>query len=147
VNELMREVKWLISDDEIGTAVKCISGMPTIAAIEFWLEWVEELVAGGLDDTGLFGQVASGLAFLVRHAQLDSFADVTRNFGYLYLGGDDAQSMEIHGQYPKSAVADQYADRLYAIEAAESPPKLMSDVIRHLGLGPRAPLEERHTIQ
>lgn len=147
VNELLQQVKWLISDDEIGTAVKCISGLPTVAAFEFWLEWAEELANAGLDSTGLFGQVASGLAFLVRHMQVDTFADITRSFGYLHREGDDVQSMAIHGQHPKADVARRYADRLYALEAAESPPKLVSDVIRHLGMEPKAPPEERYTMQ
>jgi hypothetical protein len=147
VNDLLREVKWLISDDEIGVAVRCISGMPAVATIEFWLGWAEELSEAGLDNTGLFGQVASGLAFLVQHMRVDSFADISRNFGYLHLEDNNVQSMVIHGQYSKLALAERYANRLYALEASESPPKLMSDVIRHLGMEPKAPLEDRYTMQ
>lgn len=81
VNELLQEVKWLISDDEISTALKCITGMPTVAAFEFWLDWAEELVKAGLDDSGLFGHVASGTAFLMSHMQAETILDITRNFG------------------------------------------------------------------
>ena len=147
INELLRDVKWLVSDNEIDDAVKSISGMPTLAAFEFWLEWAEELSNAGLDETGLFGQVTSGLAFLVKHMQIDNFSDISRNFGYLYQENGDSQSMEIHGQHSKSDVANLYSNRLYALESAESPPKIMSNVIRHLGLEPKAPLSERFTMQ
>ena len=147
VNELLSDVKWLISDSEIGTAIKCFSGMPTVAAFEFWLEWAEELVGAGLENTGLFGQVSSGLLLLIRSAKTDTFSEITRNFGYLHLEDGTAQPLTVHGEYSKAELAERYANRMYALEAAESPPKLTSDVIRQLGLEPKALLEERFTMQ
>ena len=147
VNELLSDVKWLISDDEIGTAVKCCSGMPTVAAFEFWLEWAEELIGAGLENTGLFGQVSSGLLLLIKSMRTDTFAEITRNFGYLHLEDDTVQPLVVHGEYSKAEIAARYGNRMYAIEAAESPPKLASEVIRQLGLEPKALFEERYTMQ
>ena len=121
--------------------------MPTIAAFEFWLEWVEELIDAGLENTALFGQVSSGIPLLIKSMRVDTFADITRNFGYLHWDGDGAQSLVVHNQYSKLEVAERYGKRLFAIEAAESPPKLASEVIRQLGLEPKAPFEERYSMQ
>jgi hypothetical protein len=147
INELLREVKWLASDDEVGVAVKCVSGMPSVAAVEFWLEWAEELVDAGLDNSRLFGQVACGLPFLFKNMQVDVFSDVSRNFGYLHQDGGNKDSMVVHGQYSKAEIAERYADRLYALEAAEPPPKLTSDVIREFGMEPKAPSDDQFSAQ
>ena len=147
VSELLSDVKWLISDDEIGTAAKCCSGMPTVAAFEFWLEWAEELIGAGLENTGLFGQVSSGLLLLIKSMRTDTFAEITRNFGYLHLEDDTVQPLVVHGEYSMAEIAARYGNRMYAIEAAESPPKLASEVIRQLGLEPKALFEERYTMQ
>jgi hypothetical protein len=40
-------------------------------------------------------------------------------------------------------VAGRYADRIYALERVEEPPKVMSMVLLTFGLEPRAPIEQR----
>jgi hypothetical protein len=147
VNELLRETKWLLSDSEIGAAAECVSGMPSVAAVEFWLEWLEELMDAGLDDTKVFGQVAAGLLLLAARMKVDTFGDITRNFGYLHNEGDEGKSMVIHGRYSKEEVGRRYADRFYALEETETVPKLLSDVIREYGLEPKASPEDRFTMQ
>ncbi len=147
VNELLRESRWLLSDNDIGVAARCQTGMSTVAALEFWLEWLEQLADAGLTESGLFGKVASALVWLTQARRTDEFVDIVRNFGYPHQAGEAVQPMFVRGRYSIHQIAQRYGARLYALEAAEAPPKLLSDVLCRFGLEPAAAHADRATMQ
>lgn len=147
VNELLLELRWLLSDSEIGVAAQCPTGVPYVAAFEFWLGWLEELAAANLTETGLFGQVATGISNMLRKRRSDEFWDIQRNFGYQHFTGEAAQPMTVHGRHSLQEIGERYGPRLYALEAAETPPKVLSNVLMGMGLEPAAPFAERFSVQ
>lgn len=157
LNEFLVETRWLLSDPEVATAGKCVADRPCIGALEFWLAWLEELVGAGLAQSTLFKNVAGGLSLLPRQKRDAAFVDVTHNFDYprdAHAGVNEALNQPnpgggpetVHSERPLSAIAEDYSERLYAIEAAESAPRYASAVLSDFGLEARAPMDERGTL-
>jgi hypothetical protein len=151
VMEMLQTLKWTLSSAELSIAVQAGTGMPTIASVEFWLSWIEELMANGLGDSALMGTVTSGLTAVERGRRVTEYLSVRRKFGYRNSGqpnvGGELPSMEVLEHLSLAEVAARYAPRMYALEAIETPPKLMSDVLITFGLEPRAPVEQRYVNQ
>lgn len=146
VNELLEEVRWQLTEEELRVAANCVTGMPSMAAVDFWTRGLEALAGAGLEASGAFGTCASALAVLAQRKQTDCFSEMERNFGYMHQG-NGASSMVIHGQWTTLETGEQFAERWYALEAAESAPKIMSHVLAEYGLVPNAPIEERALAQ
>jgi len=140
VMELLNELKWTLTEDQVGAAARSASSMPTIAGVEFWLSWIEELVYHRPQQSSLLGHVASGLCLLERHRGIDTFHAIERNFGYAAsprsASGGSKKSLRVLEELTLSKVAARYAERMYALEAAEAPLKLMSMVLLCFGLEP-----------
>lgn len=147
LNALLKESRWLLSDNEIDVASKCLAGTALVGALEFWLEWLEELAAAGLDETTLFHNVAFGLALLPRRMRDEDFIDSTHNFDYQRQAESGAQAVTVHGKHTLAQLAGSYSERLYTLEALEKAPKLMSLVLTDFGLEPGAPFDERGSFQ
>ena len=142
----LHDVKWALPESELHTAARCGSGLPTMAAFEFWLTWSEELMDRGLGETAVYGVCASALSSLVQGMQAEFFADIERNFGYLHRDGESAPFGVIE-KLSVNEVGARSAERLYALEAVERPPKIMSRVLLHYGLEPQAQAGERFVLQ
>jgi hypothetical protein len=140
VNKELIQLRDKLDSHEINVAANFGTGFPTVAALEFWLGWLEELVGRGEDER--FGSCASAVVLLVRKTQVQEFADLLRNFS-CYVSAAAGEAVVIREKIPLSEIGRRFADRLYALEAREAPPKLMSDVLKVYGLEPRAPERER----
>ena len=146
VNTLLDEVKWTLTDTEVNAALRCWTGFPTLAAFEFWLNWLEELMGKGQGESAVYGTCASALPLILERTHVEYIADIERNFGYMHAG-DNMPSMHINGWLSVSEVGARFAERLYALEAREQPPKLISYVLTRYGLVPRALVKDRYMVQ
>jgi hypothetical protein len=146
VNALLDTVKWTFTDTDVITAARCWSGFPTLAAFEFWLSWLEELMAKGMGESALFGACASALPLILDRTHVEYVTDVERNFGYGYLD-NRTSAMRIIDRHSIGEVGVRFAARLYALEAQEQPPKLISHVLDRYGLDSMASEEDRYIPQ
>lgn len=143
--ELLVDLRTRLSVDQINEVASLTTGFPTIGAFEFWLQWLEDAIEAGLGSTNLFSAASSALVYLVRRAQVSEFADVVRDFGYRPgLGEPGVRFLE---RLTVSDLAGRYRQRLYALEAAEPPPKVMSATLTFYGLEPKAAAHERAWLQ
>lgn len=143
IHQLLVPLRSEISVGDIDIAVRCRSGFPTVATFEFWLSWLELLV--GEDEQAEFGAVASGLALLRRSMRVPHFLTGRRPLGV----GPRVKDLPPTDSDVTVSIEDvgrQFEARLYALEAAESAPKLLSHVLIGFGLEPRAPLAERFVV-
>jgi hypothetical protein len=140
-------LKWTLAEEEVGVAARSCSAMPTIAGVEFWLSWAEEIIQHAPSRLGLFGHVASALALLEKRRSVDAYRAVERNFGYAAHPESKEVPLRFLEALTPAEVASRYADRMYALERVEEPPKVMSMVLLMFGLEPRAPVDERYVIQ
>jgi hypothetical protein len=144
---LLDELKWTLTGEEVGVAARSCSAMPTIAGVEFWLSWAEEIVDRTPSRWGLFGHVTSGLALLEKRRGVEVYRAIERNFGYPAHPRSTEAPLKLLEELTPAEVASRYADRMYALERAEEPLKVMSMVLLVFGLEPRASVEERYVIQ
>ncbi len=143
--ELLVDLRARLSVDQIMEVASTTTGFPTIGAFEFWLQWLEDAIKAELGSTNLFTAVASALVYLVRTAKVPEFADVVRDFGYRPgLGEPGLRFLE---RLTVSDLAGRYRQRLYALEAAEPSPKVMSATLPFYGLEPNAMAHERASHQ
>ena len=91
--------------------------------------------------------MASGLALLEKRRDVDVYRAIERNFGYAAHPGSTEPPLQLLEELTPAEVASRYADRMYALETLEEPPKVMSMVLLVFGLEPRAPIEQRYVIQ
>jgi hypothetical protein len=145
VTALLNEVKWTLTPEEIKTTATRSSGYAYLAAFEFWLSWCEELMGLGLGETGTFGDCASALVLMAKNMQTQAFLDIKRNFGYLHVD-ENAEPAELLGELSVEQVGARYADRLYALEAREQAPKVISHVLLQYGLESRSAMGEGFVI-
>jgi hypothetical protein len=144
LSETLDELRACLSVEQAMQVARTPTGYPTLGAFEFWLRWADDALDAGLGATNLFAAIASGLVHLLRAAQVPTFADVERAFGYKPQDGEPG--LRILEQIPLSEVAKRFGPRMYALEAAEPAPKIMSAVLGYYGLEPRAAVAERGTV-
>lgn len=134
-------VKSLLSPDDIHAAARCDTGLPTDSQIRFWLNWAEELMpnAGNRDVDSMIGAVAHALTRIRKRAEEPKVVRRERLF--------PAYQYECPNRILESWEIDRYAgliaERLYALERNEPPPKVFSSVLEFWGLPPRAPESDR----
>ncbi len=143
LEEILASLVGHLTVDQIFEAASTTTGMPTVGAFELWLGWLELCIQAGQGHTNFFAAFASGIVRLVKSARVPQFADVERNFGYAAHKGESA--MRILETLNVPDLAQRYAQRLYALEEAEPPPKIMSQVLIEYGLEAKAPVELRGT--
>ncbi len=131
VCQLLRPLRDSLDDEALQEAVKCQTGFVHAATAEFYLDWLEGL-EGHIHDRR-FGLVASGLGLLRIKRLSDDILTGERPFPKRGATLDQwLQKPMKHADY-----LDRIAPRLYAIERAEPPPRVMPLVLAKWGLPPR----------
>jgi hypothetical protein len=130
------ELRKVMTIEDAATISELSNGYPTLAALEFWLRWLEDAPSKESSPMNWFEIVASNLGKLVLLKKIDYFTDLERHYGYKPYNNEDALS--IFEKLDIREVGIRYADRLYALEAKEPPPKMMSLIVRLYGLAPKA---------
>src|SRR5262249_48742716 len=106
--------------------------------VDFYLDWLDKLIdRDDFEGLGIFGHVAAGLFRLADRRSVPYIVDGQRPFP-VPQGEDSGWSEPID---PK-AFAASIADRLFDLERAERPPKVLPHAIRAFGLTPRTAVEE-----
>jgi hypothetical protein len=134
----LKRLRQYLKREDVLVAVQAYSGFMSHAGIQFWLSWAEEVVENE-DLEGIFGSITSALTIIPNRATESIVRDVERVFPCT----DAEVSVVELKKWDKPEYAKYIAPRLYALEKAETPPKLFSYVLHCWNLPPAAPLEER----
>lgn len=139
VCELLAPVRSTLDADEISVVSKCLSGFTAKAAIEFYLDWLDELVdERDYDSEAEFGHVVAGLFRLANARSIPFVADGFRPFPVTSANGQwpDLKRLD------PTAYAASIEGRLLDIEMREGVPRVVPHAIRAFGLTPRSSSDE-----
>src|SRR5262249_47450784 len=129
-----------LSKDEVHTVTKCFSGITTKAVVDFYLDWLDELVDRDDDDgQRIFGHVVAGLRRVADARTVPFIRDGLRPFPVPQ--GEDVRWPDFKQIDPQEFAAS-IASRLFDLERRETAPKIMPLAIRAFGLIPRTPSED-----
>lgn len=135
VCKLVETFRSNLDSDEIAIVTKCFSGFTSKSAIEFYLDWLEELVdERDYESEAAFGNVVAGLYRLVNERRIPFIADGLRPFPVT----------SVEGAWPDLKMLDpaEYAasveGRLLNIERREGVPRVLPHAIKAFGLTPRS---------
>jgi hypothetical protein len=132
VCDLLVPLRDSLDPPAVKIAVNSGTGFIHSATVEFYLDWLEGLE--GTYEDGTFGIVASGLALLKKKSHLDQIATGHRLFPVSGLkSGEWKRSLK---PMPLSDYVPRISSRLYALERAEPPPRVMPHVLNAWGLKP-----------
>lgn len=135
------ELRPNITPDQIRVAATINTPIMQHEAVQYWLRWAKEMVGRGDDKSEMiFGNICSALAGSRRGASGDKIAKSERTFP-CYETDQPVRHTQV---WTLAEYALFIADDLYDLEARESAPKLMSDVLRAWDLKPRAALVDQY---
>ncbi len=146
VHRLLDSVRWHLSDAVVNTAARCRVGPPNLAAFEFWLSWLEGLAERGLGASAVYGACVSALHLLVEGMNAEFVTDVEGDVRFRHGRCRGSSPGEVVRPLPVTEIGARFAARLYALEALEPRPKLVSRVLPSYGLQPRAAAVEIATF-
>lgn len=136
----LEELRPQLNADEVREAARVHTQFPQHRAIQYWLRWAKDLVSSPNDDDQRnFGSCASALILVLEHDIVGRVSAGKRNFPCHKA----PQAITREREWSIDEYAEFLAPDLYAIEAAESAPRLFSDVLRKWGLKPQAGLLEQ----
>lgn len=136
----LEDLRPQLSADEVRQAARVHTQFPQHRAIQYWLRWAKELVSSpSNDDQRNFGSCASALVLVLEYDIVGRVSSGKRNFPC----HKTPQAITREHEWSIDEYAEILAPDLYAIEAAESAPRLFSDVLRKWGLKPHANLLEQ----
>lgn len=136
----LEELRPQLSANEVLEAAGVHTQFPQHRAIQFWLRWAKDIVSSpNEDDQRNFGSCASALILVLEHDSVGRVSAGKRNFPC----HKTQQAITIEREWSIDEYAEILAPDFYAIEAAESAPRLFSDVLRKWGLKPQADLLEQ----
>jgi hypothetical protein len=140
----LERLKPHLAEEDVSTAARIRTGFLTHGQVEFWLRWCEELAPRhDRQSEALFGRVASAMGLMLRGRVTGVVTDVERRYPCFDPEGQAVVTLETVGF---DDYAKRIAPRLYAIEAAEQPPRVFADVLKMWGFEPAAPASEAATF-
>lgn len=140
VLELAKELKPLLTSEEVRRAARVHTAFPQHRAIQFWLAWCKELAQSPSDDDqAKFGSCASALILVLDQAQVSKVSAGKRNFPCQ----ESETPITIEREWTIEQYAELLAPDLYRLESVEKPPRLFSNVLRNWGLLPQALITEQ----
>jgi hypothetical protein len=140
VMAFLGELRPQMNAEEVRQAARVHTQFPQHRAIQYWLSWATELVSSPRDDDQRhFGSCASALILALEHDSVGRVSACKRHFPC----HKSPQAITVEREWSIDEYAEVLAPELYAIEAAESAPRLFSDVLRKWGLQPQSRLIEQ----
>ena len=138
--EFANSVRNQLDSEEVRVAAEVHTPFPQHRAIQFWLRWAKELVNSPLEeDQKKFGSVASALILTLNHDAVGQISEGDRN----YPCHKSDQPIIRKRTWNREDYAKEIAADLYWLESQEDAPSLFSDVLRHWGLMPGAPVDKQ----
>jgi len=136
-----KELTYLLTPEEIKSASRVHTQHLNHLSIQFWIEWAKSLVKSidPMEQTK-FGNCATALTLGLQYEQFGEVVYGKRNYP-CHLNDEPITQIK---KWSIDEYAKIIADDLYEIESLETAPKLFSDVLRHWGLMPNAPLMEQY---
>lgn len=145
VCDLIRPYRTGLNAEQITTVTKCFSGFTAKCVVEYYLEWLEELVdQRDYDSEAAFGNVVAGLCRLASQRRIPFIADGYRPFPVSSAG---------EGRWPELKMLDpqEFAasieGQLLDLERPEAAPRVLPHAIRAFGLTPQSSGEEIAAVQ
>jgi hypothetical protein len=145
VCQLLLPLRDRLDRDALQQMVKCQSGLMYAATVDFYLDWLEGLEGDTHDRR--FGHVAAGLGLVRKTRRHDDIFTGERPFPA--RGVTRNQLLKMLKPMKFADYLDRIAPRMYAIERAEPPPRIMPHVLAEWGLEPKtdpsetSPLDDR----
>jgi hypothetical protein len=140
VQPFLKELKPLLSPEEVNQAAHVHTQFLKHRTIQFWLQWCKELInANDEHSQKKFGSCASALSLCLRYDHQNIVVDGKRNFPCT----GQVEPITKLARWTLDQYADLIAPDLYDLEARESAPKLFSQVLRDWGLKPAAALMDQ----
>jgi hypothetical protein len=146
VCELVAPVARQLEPLQVRTMTQCFSGFTAKPTVEFYLDWLDELV--GLRESegdGLIGELVAGLYRLADLRVVPFVFDGLRPFPA--PKGQVAEYWPGVARINPDEFARAIAGRLYDLEERERAPKLIPHAIRAFGLVPKTPFEDTGLMQ
>jgi hypothetical protein len=145
VCQLIVPLRASLNADWATTITKCFSGFTAKCAVEFYLDWLNELV-DRLDNEGqsIFANVAAGLFRLADARSIPFIADGLRPFPFPQ--GKNSEWPDLRQIDPQEFAAS-IAQKLFDLERREESPKVMPHVIRAFGLTPKTSSKDIAVLQ
>lgn len=139
VCKLLEPLRSSIPADYVPEITKSFSGFSYKCVIEFYLDWIEELIdERDFESESVIGNVIAGLYRLAKFNKAGCIMDGLRPF--------PVPRHEIRWDTMKQLSLEDYtqsiSSRLYDLERREGEPKVMPHVIRAFGLVPLSPSED-----
>ena len=139
VCKLMEPLRSSIPADYVPEITKSFSGFSYKCVIEFYLDWIEELIdEDDFESESIIGHVIAGLYRVAKFNNYDFILDGLRPFPTSQQDTSKGSMKQI----PVKEFAQSISHRLYELERRENDPKIMPHVIRAFGLEPLSPPEE-----
>lgn len=127
VNALLVPIRRKIQDGDVAVVGRCQTGFMFSSTIEFYLDWLEELMGAGKD--GPFGSLAGALCRMRMGALVPSVWSIERHFP---TTPDDP--FRLLGSWPADEYAGNIRPRLISIASRETGARVMPLVLETWGL-------------
>ena len=132
VCDLLIPLRDSLDSDAVSSVVNCSTGFVHSSTADFYLDWLEGMA--GTDQDGDFGTVASGLALLKKRSRLDQIFIGRRPFPARDATPEQWKATQTC--IPLLEYRQRISRRMYALERAEPPPRIMPHVLIEWGLKP-----------
>ncbi len=119
---LLGRIRHQLSNTEVETVIRCMSGYLNAATIEFYLSWLEDF-KGAYDDA-IFGTIAAALCNLIRGASEPIVRSIERVFP-----STPENAIRVLKSWPLEEYAKTVVRRLRAIAKWEKDPKVTPYVL------------------
>lgn len=137
VCDLVAPLRTALDADKVAVVTKCHSGATAKCVVDFYLDWLDELVdRRDYDGEGIFGHVAAGLYRLANDRKGPFVAEGLRPFP-VPGAGDNPEWPDMRSIDARE-FAESIAERLFDLERREAIPKVMPHAIRAFGLSPKS---------
>jgi len=140
VCELIRPYRSGLNAEQITTVTKCFSGFTAKCVVEFYLDWLEELVdQRDYDSEAAYGNVVAGLCRLATQRRVPFIADGYRPFPVSSVGNGPWPDLKMLNPEEFAASIER---QLLDLERRETAPRVLPHAIRAFGLTPHSSGEE-----
>jgi hypothetical protein len=130
--DLLLPLRDSLDNAALKEAVNCGTGFVHSSTVEFYLDWLEGLEGDDQDVT--FSQVVAGLGNLMRVRQADQIFTGERPFPT--RGVSRERWTELQKPVPLAEYVQGISRRMYALERAEPPPRIIPHMLAKWGLKP-----------